>query len=170
MSRLPLRRSIAAALALLATGCRTADPDAAPDRWPPSVDVGGAPTEPAAADGAAPASDGAAGQPAGGTAPSGTAAVAGVAATAPPAAPPDGAAGGGLVAATCEMLGTGGDLAAATGVYVGIVIPAIKGEPVGGKVMTLGDGHRRKLQGALRDLKDDDGRFCGVVDDPGGWE
>jgi len=169
MSRLLVSRSLAAVLALLATSCRTADDDAAPDRWPPSVDVGGAPADAVAADGAATATAGTAGQPSGGAA-AGGGAVVGVAATALPAAPDGAAAGGGLVAASCEMLGTGGDLATATGVYIGIVIPAIKGEPVGGKVMTLGEEHRRALQGALRDLKDDDGRFCGVVDDPGGWE
>lgn len=171
MSHPSVRPTIAAALALLATSCRTADPDAAPDRWPPSVAVDGATADPAAGAGSATAGRTVANNPAGGIAPS--AAVSdgvGLSATAPSTAPDGAAAPGGMVAATCDMLEAGGDLATATGVYVGLVIPAVKGEPVGGRVMALDDAQRRTLRAALRDLKDDAGRFCGVVDDPGGWE
>ncbi len=137
----------ACAMALFAGACQATPPVPAPDVPRPSV-----------ADDAASATAVAAG------------AAVGVAATAP-APPPDAAAAdGGLAIATCEMLGQSGDLATTTGVYVGLVIPAVQGKPVGERTMNLDDAQRDRLRRALRGLKGDDGRFCGVVDDPGGWE
>lgn len=76
----------------------------------------------------------------------------------------------GFKLATCEMLGADGGLEFATQFYVGAATSMLKGEPVAGKTFTLTSAQRAIVLKSLHGLKDAGGKFCGVVDDAGGWD
>lgn len=76
----------------------------------------------------------------------------------------------GIKIMTCEALAAGDAGALGAGIYLGMVTSILGGTPVAGQALDLTSDQRAALVGSLRNLKTEDGKFCGKYDDPGGWE